>query len=163
MCCLGFSLHSTLRPVSRAAFAHIARARIARRVDAKCEQDTSDRNDAAEEANQPEPRKLDHSCIYSPGQSRAIAKAGATYSHFISGLKLDNARQLALMHALIYVAAANGFTTGDLLPRVLDALGSGGNSTPLPAFATISQNCAPRASSKSCRTRAATGSSPAAI
>ena len=45
------------------------------------------------------------------------------------GLKLDHARRLALRHALVRfgpVAAANSFTTADLLPRVLDALGSDG-------------------------------------
>ena len=48
----------------------------------------------------------------------------------IPGLKLDNARQLALMHALVrfsHIAAANSFTTADLLSRVLNALGSGGD------------------------------------
>jgi hypothetical protein len=46
----------------------------------------------------------------------------------IPGLKLDNPRQLALMHALVcfsHIAAANGFTTAELYPRVLAALGSG--------------------------------------
>jgi hypothetical protein len=43
------------------------------------------------------------------------------------GLKLDNPRQLALMHALVrfsHVAAANSFTTSELHSRVLDALGA---------------------------------------
>ena len=46
----------------------------------------------------------------------------------IPGLKLDNPRQLALMHALVrfsHIAAANSFTTAEIYPRVLDALGSG--------------------------------------
>ena len=46
----------------------------------------------------------------------------------IPGLKLDNTRQLALMHALVcfsHIAAANSFTTAELYPRVLAALGSG--------------------------------------
>ena len=46
----------------------------------------------------------------------------------IPGLKLDNPRQLALMHALVrfsHIAAANSFTTAELYPRVLAALGSG--------------------------------------
>ncbi len=45
----------------------------------------------------------------------------------IPGLKLDNPRQLALMHALVrfsHIAAANSFTTAELYPRVLAALGS---------------------------------------
>ena len=44
-----------------------------------------------------------------------------------------------------------------LMPSALAAVG-----TPLRPFATISQNCAPRASSRSCHTRAATGSSTTA-
>ena len=46
----------------------------------------------------------------------------------IPGLKLDNPRQLALMRALVrfsHIAAANSFTTAELYPRVLAALGSG--------------------------------------
>ncbi|HTR11747.1 MAG TPA: hypothetical protein VMI72_00485 [Roseiarcus sp.] len=46
----------------------------------------------------------------------------------IPGLKLDNPRQFALMHALMrftHIAAASSFTAPDLLPRVLDALGPG--------------------------------------
>jgi hypothetical protein len=41
------------------------------------------------------------------------------------GLKLDNARQLALMHALVAFSnvLAGQFTTADLYPRVLQALG----------------------------------------
>ena len=45
----------------------------------------------------------------------------------IPGLKLDNPRQLALMHALVrfaHIAAANSFTTAELHPTVVDALGS---------------------------------------
>jgi hypothetical protein len=42
----------------------------------------------------------------------------------IPGLKLDNPRQLALMR-FSHIAAANSFTTAELYPRVLDALGSG--------------------------------------
>jgi hypothetical protein len=46
----------------------------------------------------------------------------------IPGLKLDNPRQLALMHALVrfsHIAAANSFTTAELYPSVLAALGPG--------------------------------------
>jgi hypothetical protein len=42
-------------------------------------------------------------------------------------LKLDNPRQLALMHALVrfsHVAAANSFTTTELYPHLRDALGA---------------------------------------
>src|SRR5262249_44525022 len=44
----------------------------------------------------------------------------------IPGLKLDHPRQLALMHALVrfaHVAAGNTFTTAELHPAVLEALG----------------------------------------
>ncbi len=65
------------------------------------------------------------------GQLRKLAQPTITATgKRIPGLKLDNARQLALMHALVrfsHIAAANSFTTADLLPRVLDALGSDGD------------------------------------
>jgi hypothetical protein len=44
----------------------------------------------------------------------------------IPGLKLDHPRQLALMHALVrfaHVAAGSTFTTAELYPDVIDALG----------------------------------------
>lgn len=44
----------------------------------------------------------------------------------IPGLKLDHPRQLALMHALVrfaHVAAGSTFTTAELYPEVVDALG----------------------------------------
>jgi hypothetical protein len=62
------------------------------------------------------------------GQLRMLAQPTITETgKRIPGLKLDNARQLALMHALVrfsHVAAGSSFTTADLLPRVRDALGS---------------------------------------
>src|SRR5437660_8650924 len=42
------------------------------------------------------------------------------------GLKLDHPRQLALMHALVrfaHIAAANTFTTAEIHPAVIEALG----------------------------------------
>ena len=61
------------------------------------------------------------------GQLRKLAQPTITATgKRIPGLKLDNARQLALMHALVrfsHVAAGNSITTADLL----DALGSGGD------------------------------------
>ena len=63
------------------------------------------------------------------GQLRRLAQPTITATgKRIPGLKLDNPRQLALMHALVgfsHIAAASSFTTADLLPRVLEALGSG--------------------------------------
>ena len=83
----------------------------------------------------------------------------------IPGLELDNPRQLALMHALVrltHIAAGNSFTTAELHPKVIEALGCSVDRYAPPPCATISPSCAPRASSKSCRTRAAIGCSPAA-
>lgn len=65
------------------------------------------------------------------GQLRKLAQPTITTSgKRIPGLKLDNPRQLAIMHALVrftHIAAANGFTTAELHPMVVDALGSGGD------------------------------------
>jgi hypothetical protein len=64
------------------------------------------------------------------GQLRKLAQPTITASgKRIPGLKLDNPRQLALMHALVrftHIAAADGFTTTELHPMVVDALGTGG-------------------------------------
>jgi hypothetical protein len=63
------------------------------------------------------------------GQLRMLAQPTITAAgKRIPGLKLDNPRQLALMHALVrfsHIAAANSFTTAELYPCVLDALGAG--------------------------------------
>jgi hypothetical protein len=62
------------------------------------------------------------------GQLRMLAQPTITAAgKRIPGLKLDNPRQLALMHALVrfsHIAAANSFTTAELYPCVLDALGA---------------------------------------
>jgi hypothetical protein len=62
------------------------------------------------------------------GQLRRLAQPTITASgKRIPGLKLDNPRQLALMHALVrftHLAAGNGFTTAELYPSVRDALGA---------------------------------------
>ena len=53
------------------------------------------------------------------------------------GLKLDNPRQLVLMHALVrfsQVAAANSFTTTELYPRVRDTLGAAADRCTLASF-----------------------------
>ena len=65
------------------------------------------------------------------GQLRSLAQPTILASgKRIPGLKLDNPRQLALMHALVrfsHVAAANSFTTTELYPRVRDTLGVAAN------------------------------------
>jgi hypothetical protein len=62
------------------------------------------------------------------GQLRKLAEPTITSAgKRIPGLKLDHPRQLALMHALVrfaHIAAANTFTTAEIYPHVLDALGS---------------------------------------
>jgi hypothetical protein len=61
------------------------------------------------------------------GQLRKLAEPTVLSSgKRIPGLKLDHPRQLALMHALVrfaHVAAGSTFTTAELYPDVIDALG----------------------------------------
>jgi hypothetical protein len=61
------------------------------------------------------------------GQLRKLAEPTITPAgKRIPGLKLDHPRQLALMHALVrfaHIAAGNTFTTAELHPRVIEALG----------------------------------------
>jgi len=57
---------------------------------------------------------------------KLTAPTNLTYGKRIPGLKLDHPRQLALMHALVRfanIAAGSTFTTADLYPPVLQALG----------------------------------------
>ncbi len=64
------------------------------------------------------------------GQLRKLAQPTITPSgKRIPGLKLDNPRQLALMHALVRFThlAASSFTTAELHPMVVDALGTAGD------------------------------------
>ena len=62
------------------------------------------------------------------GELRELSKPTLTPSQKrIPGLKLDNARQLAVMNALVqfsHIAAQGLFTTAELYPRVVEALGS---------------------------------------
>jgi len=61
------------------------------------------------------------------GQLRKLAEPTITSAgKRIPGLKLDHPRQLALMHALVrfaHVAAGNTFTTAEIHPAVIEALG----------------------------------------
>jgi hypothetical protein len=72
------------------------------------------------------------------GQLRKLAQPTITPTgKRIPGLKLDNPRQLALMHALVrftHIAAANGFTTTELHPMVVDALGTAGDQYTLASL-----------------------------
>jgi hypothetical protein len=62
------------------------------------------------------------------GQLRKLTQPTITASgKRIPGLKLDNPRQLAVMHALVrfaHIAAGNTFTPAEIHPHVIDALGS---------------------------------------
>jgi hypothetical protein len=62
------------------------------------------------------------------GELRKLAQPTVTSTgKRIPGLKLDNPRQLAVMHALVrfaHIAAANTFTTADIHALVIEALGS---------------------------------------
>ena len=64
------------------------------------------------------------------GQLRKLAEPTITATgKRIPGLKLDHPRQLALMHALVrfaHIAAGNTFTTAEIHPAVIKALGCGG-------------------------------------
>jgi hypothetical protein len=65
----------------------------------------------------------------------------------IPGLKLDHPRQLALMHALVRfanIAAGSGFTTADLYPPALDALGLSPSQYPLASLRYDLPSCAPK-------------------
>jgi len=61
------------------------------------------------------------------GQLRKLAEPTVTPTRKrIPGLKLDHPRQLALMHALVrfaHIATGNTFTTADIHPEVIKALG----------------------------------------
>ena len=61
------------------------------------------------------------------GQLRKLAEPTITAAgKRIPGLKLDHPRQLALMHALVrfaHIAAGNTFTTAEIHPAVVEALG----------------------------------------
>jgi hypothetical protein len=72
------------------------------------------------------------------GQLQRLAKPAITASgKRIPGLKLDNPRQLALMHALVrfaQIAAASTFNTNEIYPHVVAALGDGGESYSLASL-----------------------------
>ena len=72
------------------------------------------------------------------GQLQRLAKPSLTASgKRIPGLKFDNPRQLALMHALVRFAqipAANTFSTGEIHPYVVAALGGRGEHYSLAAL-----------------------------
>src|SRR5208283_5436366 len=72
------------------------------------------------------------------GQLRKLAEPTVTSTgKRIPGLKLDHPRQLALMHALVrfaHVAAGNTFTTAEIYPAVIKALGCGPDSYTLASL-----------------------------
>ena len=72
------------------------------------------------------------------GQLQRLAKPIITATgKRIPGLKLDNPRQLALMHALVRFAQippANTFSTGEIYPHVIAALGCTGQQYSLASL-----------------------------
>jgi len=72
------------------------------------------------------------------GQLRRLAEPTITPTgKRVPGLRLDHARQLALMHALVrfaHVAAGNSFTTAELRSHVVKALGSAPESYTLASL-----------------------------
>jgi hypothetical protein len=90
------------------------------------------------------------------GQLRKLAEPTITSTgKRIPGLKLDHPRQLALMHALMrfaHIAAGNTFTTAEIHPAVIKALGWPPTATRAPRSAMICQNAVPKVLSPSSRT-----------
>src|SRR6266850_1030809 len=72
------------------------------------------------------------------GQLRRLAEPTITSTgKRIPGLKLDHPRQLALMHALVrfsHIAAGNSFTTTEIHPAVIEALGCAPEHYPLASL-----------------------------
>jgi hypothetical protein len=72
------------------------------------------------------------------GQLRQLAQPSVLPNgKRLPGLKLDHPRQLALMHALVrfaHIAAGNSFTTADLYPHTLAALGLSAAQYPLASL-----------------------------
>jgi hypothetical protein len=86
------------------------------------------------------------------GQLQDLAKPTHTPSgKRIPGLKLDNPRQMAVMHALVrfaQIAAAGTFSTGEIYPHVTTALAPPWNSTTSARSATTSPSSALKALSR---------------
>src|SRR6516162_1013345 len=77
----------------------------------------------------------------------------------IPGLKLDNPRQLALMHALVRFAqipAASTFSTAEIYPHTVAALGTAAQQYTLASLRYDLSKLRVKASSKNCPARAAT-------
>jgi len=94
------------------------------------------------------------------GQLRNLAQPTLTATgKRIPGLKLDNPRQLALMHALVLLLRSR--QPGPLAPRKFTPIPLPAwvpllSSTPWPRFDTTSPSSVSKASSKSCHAHAAT-------
>jgi len=97
------------------------------------------------------------------GQLRRLAQPTITSTgKRIPGLKLDHPRQLALMHALVrfaHIAAANTFTTAEIHPAVIKALGCAPDNYTLASLRSLETP-----SQRSCRqaSELATLSTPSA-
>jgi hypothetical protein len=93
------------------------------------------------------------------GQLQHLAQPTHTPSgKRIPGLKLDNPRQLAVMHALVrfaQIAAAGTFSTTESIRMSPPLSAAPGNATVWARGATTSPSCVPKALSKSFTARAA--------
>ena len=85
------------------------------------------------------------------GQLRSLAEPTITSTgKRIPGLKLDHPRQLALMHALVRfanIAAGNTFTTAEIHPQVVEALGCPGQRYTLASLRYDLSKLRPKVSS----------------
>jgi hypothetical protein len=101
------------------------------------------------------------------GQLQRLARSTITATaKRIPGLKLDNPRQLALMHALVRFAQippANTFSTGEIYPHVIAALSCTAEQYTLASLRYDLSSCARKALSKSCPAPAATVCRPSDI
>ena len=101
------------------------------------------------------------------GQLRSLAEPTITSTgKRIPGLKLDHPRQLALMHALVRfanIAAGNTFTTAEIQPRVVEALGCPGQRYTLASLRYDLSKLRPKVSSPNFPTLAAIAFSRTAI
>jgi hypothetical protein len=96
------------------------------------------------------------------GQLRKLAEPTVlSNSKRIPRLKLDHPRQLALMHALVrfaHIAAGSTFTTADLYPHTLEALGVSPQDYSLSSLRYDLSKLRAKPWSRKCRARAVTDS-----
>ena len=101
------------------------------------------------------------------GQVQHLAQPTYTPSgKRIPGLKLDNPRQLAVMHALVrfaHIAAAGTVSTGEIHSHVIAALDGTVKRYSLGSLPTTSPSCVRKALPRSCHARASIDCRPRGI